>query len=86
MCGDPPIGAKRLGAQELQVRGHHEDARPLARRASRCCFVINLDRSRDRLRTISAQLEAAAIPYRRFSAVDGRYVDLDNTRVLDRNA
>lgn len=68
------------------MRGHQEDARRLARRPSRCCFVINLDRSRDRLRAISAQLLAAGIPYRRFAAVDGRFVDADSAHVFDRDA
>jgi glycosyl transferase, family 25 len=68
------------------VHGHREEKRSLALGASRCCFVINLDRSHDRLRTISAQLLAAGIPYRRFPAVDGRFVSADNIHVFDRDA
>jgi glycosyl transferase family 25 len=68
----------------LQVHGYREDMRSLARSAGRCCFVINLDRSRDRLQAISAQLSAAGIPYRRFPAVEGRSVDPDNARLFDR--
>jgi glycosyl transferase family 25 len=58
----------------------------LAPNAGRCCFVINLDRSPDRLRAISGQLFAAGIAFRRFPAVDGRFVDLDKDRLFDRNA
>src|SRR5215472_10695428 len=63
-----------------------KEMRALAPSAGRCCFVINLDRSPDRLRAISTQLLAAGIPYRRFPAVDGRFVDLDNDRIFDRSA
>ena len=38
--------------------------------------VINLDRSPDRLATIAQMLDAAEVAYTRFSAVDGRLLDL----------
>ena len=34
--------------------------------------VVNLDRRRDRMRTVDEQLRALGVPYLRFAAVDGR--------------
>lgn len=39
--------------------------------------VINLDRSPDRLATIKGYLEAAEIPFVRFSGIEGRTLDLE---------
>lgn len=38
-------------------------------------FVVNMDRSPDRLAAVSAQLRAAGVPFERFPAVDGKWVD-----------
>jgi glycosyl transferase family 25 len=48
------------------------------------CFVINLDRSPARLRSISAQLEHAGIAFRRFAAIDGSGIDLAETPYFER--
>jgi glycosyl transferase family 25 len=75
-----------LGARKSTLKNHREEKRPLALGTGRCCFVINLDRSRDRLRAISTQLFAAGIAYRRFPAVDGRCVSPENVQIFDREA
>ena len=41
-------------------------------------YVLNLDRSKDRLITISNQLEAAGVTYQRFPAIDGYNVNFTN--------
>jgi glycosyl transferase family 25 len=43
--------------------------------ASWRCFVINLDRSPQRLATIGGQLSALRIPFERFRAMDGARID-----------
>jgi len=48
------------------------------------CFVINLERSPERLKTISAQLAAAGIVFRRFAAVDGTTIDPNSFAPFDR--
>lgn len=40
------------------------------------CYVINLDRSPDRLKRIVHALQQTGVAYERFSAVDGRSLDL----------
>jgi glycosyl transferase family 25 len=40
------------------------------------CFVINLDRSPDRMQRIGRDLERLGVPYARHTAVDGRLLDL----------
>lgn len=37
-------------------------------------FVINLERSESRWKTMRVQLERLGLPYERFSAVDGREI------------
>lgn len=44
--------------------------------------VINLDRSPERFEVISAELETNGITFDRFSAFDGRALDLDNDPVV----
>lgn len=44
-------------------------------------FVINLDRSTDRLALVDAQLRQAGVPFTRFPAVDGSRVDRDSPDV-----
>lgn len=48
--------------------------------------VINLDRSTDRLETVSAYLKAAGLDYTRFAAIEGRKLDMNEPemrRVVD---
>jgi len=40
-------------------------------------IVINLDRRTDRLEKIDSQLKELGIQYKRFSAVDGKKLDID---------
>ncbi len=49
-------------------------------------YVINLDRSKDRLIKIQTQLEQSAIPFIRVSGVDGAFCTSDELALLDRNA
>ncbi|MDM0045556.1 glycosyltransferase family 25 protein [Variovorax dokdonensis] len=46
-------------------------------------FLINLDRSEDRLRTMRQRLERAGLPWQRVAAVDGKTLDLRNLREVD---
>jgi glycosyl transferase family 25 len=57
-----------------------------ARRFNELVFtqVLNMDRSTDRLAVIDGYLKAAGVEYARFSAVDGRKLDLDNDPELKR--
>ncbi len=50
------------------------------------CFVINLDGSDDRLRSISDKLDAAGMAFTRLSAVDGRGFDPDRVPDYDPQA
>jgi glycosyl transferase, family 25 len=47
------------------------------------CFVVNLDRSPDRLARISAQLQQADIEFTRLAAVDGAKIDWRSPDLLD---
>jgi glycosyl transferase family 25 len=47
------------------------------------CFVVNLDRSPDRLARISGQLQLANIAFSRFAAVDGSKIDWRSPDMLD---
>lgn len=50
------------------------------------CFVINLDGSDDRLRSISDKLDAAGVAFARLPAVDGRGLDLSQVADYDAEA
>ncbi|WP_090140472.1 glycosyltransferase family 25 protein [Limnohabitans sp. DM1] len=47
------------------------------------CFVVNLDRSPERLARISVQLQQANIEFCRFAAVDGSKIDWRSPNMLD---
>lgn len=47
------------------------------------CYVVNLDRSPDRLKRISGQLKNADIDFFRFAAVDGSTLDWRSPAILD---
>ena len=45
-------------------------------------YVLNLDRHPDRLKTMAEQLNAVAMPWKRFSAIDGSSMDQDELDAL----
>src|SRR5581483_3067369 len=47
-------------------------------------YVINLDRSPDRLAAIAARLDRLRLPFERFAAVEGRLIDPDSTPFFSR--
>lgn len=47
------------------------------------CYLINLDRSTDRLAVMTQRLEKAGLPWQRISAVEGRKLDIESDRRVD---
>jgi glycosyl transferase family 25 len=78
-----PAPSSDRGAHQYGVR-HLDTIEDQRARFGASVFtqVINLDRSPDRLATIKSYLEAAHIPFQRFSGIEGRALDLDNDAKL----